>query len=54
MPTRHFERANDLRAEIIQARLWGGLHYRDSSVKGVVLGRRVAQYVLRHAFQPTS
>jgi hypothetical protein len=54
MPTRHFEWANDLRAEIIQARLWGGLHYRDSSVKGVVLGRKVAQYVLRHAFQPTS
>jgi hypothetical protein len=54
MPTRHFEWASDLRAEIIQARLWGGLHYRDSSVKGVVLGRKVAQYVLRHAFQPTS
>jgi hypothetical protein len=46
MPTRHFEWANDLRAEIIQARLWGGLHYRGSSVKGVVLGRKVAQYVL--------
>lgn len=53
MPTRHFERAHDLRAEIIQARLWGGLHYRDSSVKGVTLGRRVARYVLSHAFQPT-
>jgi hypothetical protein len=53
MPTRHFERANDLRAEIINARLWGGLHYRDSSVKGVTLGRKVARYVLSHAFQPT-
>jgi hypothetical protein len=51
MPTRHFARANDLRAEIIQARLWGGVHYRDSSVKGVTLGRRVARYVLSHAFQ---
>jgi hypothetical protein len=53
MPTRHFERAGDLRAEIIEARLWGGLHYRDSSVKGVTLGRRVARYIQRHAFQPT-
>jgi hypothetical protein len=52
MSQRHFERANDLRAEIIEARLWGGLHYRDSSVKGVTLGRKVAHYVLRHAFQP--
>jgi hypothetical protein len=54
MPTRHFERANDLRAEIVAARLWGGLHYRDSSLKGVTLGRRVAEFVMRHAFQPTS
>jgi PAP2 superfamily len=53
MPTRHFERARDLREEIIEARLWGGMHYRDSSIKGVALGRDVARYVLRHAFQPT-
>ena len=52
MPTRHFERANDLRAEIINARLWAGLHYRNSSVQGVTLGRKVAKYVLRHALQP--
>jgi len=52
MPTRHFERAQDLRAEIVEARLWGGMHFRDSSVKGVKLGRRVAHYVLTHAFQP--
>jgi len=52
MPTRHFARANDLRAEIIEARLWGGLHYRGSSVAGEVLGRSVGKYVLKHAFQP--
>jgi hypothetical protein len=54
MPTRHFERANDLRAEIIDARLWGGLHYRGSSVAGEVLGRSVAKYVLKHAFRPVA
>jgi PAP2 superfamily len=54
MPTRHFERANDLRAEIVEARLWGGLHYRGSSVAGEVLGRSVAKYVLKHAFQPVA
>jgi hypothetical protein len=36
----------------VKARLWGGLHYRDSSVKGVTLGRRVARWVLGHAFEP--
>jgi hypothetical protein len=48
---RHFDRPNDLRHEIIDARLWAGLHYRFSSVAGVVLGRNVAKYDLKHAFQ---
>jgi hypothetical protein len=43
---------NDLRHEIIDARLWAGLHYHFSSVAGVVLGRKVANYDLRHAFRP--
>jgi hypothetical protein len=50
--THHFARANDLRAEIINARLWGGLHYRTSSEAGVAMGRSIAKYDLRHAFQP--
>jgi hypothetical protein len=48
---RHFETANDLRDEIIYARLWAGLHYHFSSVAGVVLGRNVGKYDLRHAFR---
>jgi hypothetical protein len=48
----HFEMANDLRSEIIYARLWAGLHYHFSSVAGVVLGRNVAKYDLKHAFRP--
>src|SRR6266446_7923113 len=48
----HFDMPNDLRNEIIYARLWAGLHYHFSSVAGVVLGRNVAKYDLRHAFQP--
>lgn len=49
---RHFARANDLRAEIVNARVWAGLHYRGSNEAGVALGRSVAKYDLRHAFQP--
>src|SRR5262249_8651032 len=48
----HFEKANDLRNEIIYARLWAGLHYHFSSVAGVLLGRNVAKHDLRHAFRP--
>jgi hypothetical protein len=48
----HFETVSELRREIIDARLWAGLHYRFSGVAGVVLGRKVAKFDLRHAFQP--
>jgi hypothetical protein len=48
---RHFKTTDDLRGEIVNARLWAGLHYRGSSDAGVALGRRVARYDLRHAFK---
>ena len=52
MPTRHFDTAAQLRTEIINARLWAGLHYRGSSEQGVKLGQKVARYDLAHAFEP--
>jgi hypothetical protein len=48
---RHFETAEALREEIVNARLWAGLHYRGSSEAGVDLGRQVAHYDLNHAFR---
>jgi hypothetical protein len=50
---RHFDMPNEVRDEIIDARLWAGLHYHFSGVAGVVLGHKVAKYDLGHAFQPT-
>ena len=49
---RHFVTLNELRSEIIDARLWAGLHYHFSGVAGVALGRNVAKYDLAHAFRP--
>jgi hypothetical protein len=49
---RDFATTDDLRHEIIDARLWGGLHYRFSGIAGVAQGQSVAAYDLRHAFQP--
>jgi hypothetical protein len=37
---RHYATAQDLRNEIIEARTWGGMHYRTSAVLGVQLGQR--------------
>jgi len=51
---RHFDMPNDLRQEVMNARIWAGLHYHFSCVAGVVLGRQVANFDLRHAFQPIS
>jgi hypothetical protein len=51
--TRHFATADDLRTEILYARLWAGLHYRNSSEEGLKLGRKVAHFDLTHAFART-
>jgi hypothetical protein len=46
-----FEKVNDLTREIVDARVWIGFHFRGSTVAGVALGRKVAKYDIRHAFQ---
>jgi len=48
---RHFDTAEQLRSEIIDARLWAGLHYRSSTEAGVRLGQKVAHYDLEQAFR---
>jgi hypothetical protein len=52
LPPRRYARANDLVQEIIDARVWAGIHYRTSAVKGVVLGRKVAHFTLDRYFLP--
>lgn len=48
----HFNTIDDLRTQIVNARVWAGLHYRFSGLAGVALGTKVANYDLAHAFQP--
>ena len=40
--TRHYSTAAELRTEIVNARTWGGLHYRSSSELAVALGQKLA------------
>jgi hypothetical protein len=47
---RHFATTADLRTEIVNARVWGGVHYRFSGEAGVTLGKQVADYDLSHGF----
>jgi hypothetical protein len=51
---RHFVKPLDLQDEVGNARIWGGIHYRTSVERGIVIGRRVTNWVLDHHFQPTS
>jgi hypothetical protein len=51
-PTRHYKYSRDLVQEIINARVWGGIHYRGSDVNGTILGRKVAKWALQRYFLP--
>jgi hypothetical protein len=48
---RHFGRFTRALQEIIDARVWGGIHFRTADVQGAVIGKKVARYMRRHYFQ---
>jgi hypothetical protein len=50
--TRSFDRLSDALEEIVEARIWAGLHFRTADVQAEQLGREVADYMARHYFQP--
>ena len=50
--TRSFERFSDALKEVIDARVWAGIHFRTADVQGSVLGKKVARYMARHYFRP--
>jgi hypothetical protein len=47
---RTYPTTTDLAREIVDARVWAGIHFRTADRHGVALGRRVTKYVLRKAF----
>ena len=49
---RHFASTDEVIREIIDARVYNGVHYRTSMVHATVLGRKVAQWVARSYFLP--
>ena len=52
-PPRSFDRFSEALKEIIDARVWSGIHFRTADVQGAVLGKKVAQYLQKHYLQPT-
>src|SRR5260221_1588031 len=49
---RHFERFSDALKEVLDARVWGGIHFRTADVQGAVIGKKVAKWERKHFFQP--
>jgi hypothetical protein len=50
--TRHFDRFSHAIQEVIDARVWGGIHFRTANTQGAVIGRKVAAWQHRHYFRP--
>jgi hypothetical protein len=41
-----------LKREIFDPPIWGGLHWRFSTTAGSEIGKRIADHVSKHFFQP--
>ncbi len=52
IPPRHFDRFSGALDEIIDARVWGGIHFRTADVDGAVIGKNVAKWMRKHYFEP--
>jgi hypothetical protein len=50
--TRFFDHFSEPLAEIIEARIWAGLHFRTADVQAVSLGENVVRYMTENYFQP--
>jgi hypothetical protein len=50
--TRHFARFSHALKEVIEARIWGGIHFRAADDQGAVIGKKVARWARKHYFQP--
>jgi hypothetical protein len=50
--TRTFSSFSRALSEIVEARIWAGLHFRTADLQGRTLGRKVADYAANYYFQP--
>ena len=50
--TRQYNNTNDIQNQIIDARVWIGFHFRNSTEQGLNLGNNIADWALDRYFQP--
>jgi hypothetical protein len=49
---RSFTHVKQLVDDILDARVYGGMHFRSSNEDGITMGEKVAKYVAKHYFRP--
>jgi hypothetical protein len=49
---RHFERFSQALQEVIDARVWGGIHFRTADTQGAEIGKHVSRWARTHYFHP--
>jgi hypothetical protein len=52
--TRSFDRFSTAMREVLDARVWGGIHFRTADAQGHVIGRKVSHELAKNYFQPAS
>jgi hypothetical protein len=53
-PVRSYNSFSQALDEVRDARVYGGMHYRNSAHKGAILGQQVSRFVTAHFFRPTT
>jgi len=51
-PVRTYDRLSDALEEVLDARIYGGMHYRNSTRIGANMGKQVSRFTTKHFFRP--
>jgi hypothetical protein len=51
-PVRHYTSFSQALQDILDARVYGGMHFRNSTEKGAIIGKQVSHFATRHFFRP--
>jgi hypothetical protein len=49
---RHFTSFSQAMKEVVDARVWGGIHFRYADQQGAMMGKKVAFWLQKHYFRP--
>jgi hypothetical protein len=51
-PARHYTSFSQALQDILDARVYGGMHFRNSTQQGATIGKQVSHFTTRHFFRP--